>query len=40
MLRDWLLAQGAASSVAGPADGPVVGVEAPVPQTPSEQRWP
>ena len=38
MLRDWLLAQGAASSVAGPADGPVVGVEVPVPQTPSEQR--
>ena len=38
LLRDWLLAQGAASSVAGPVDGPVVGVEPAVAQTPSEQR--
>jgi uncharacterized protein len=38
MLRDWLLAQGAASSVPDPVEGPVVGVEAPVAQTPTEQR--
>ncbi|MFL6168365.1 MAG: TM0106 family RecB-like putative nuclease [Ornithinibacter sp.] len=38
MLRDWLLAQGAGSSVAGPDDAPVLGVEAGTAQTPSEQR--
>ena len=38
MLRDWLLAQGAGSSVATPTDGPVVGAEPAVAQTPSEQR--
>ena len=38
MLRDWLVAQGAGSSVAGADHGPVVGVEPGVAQTPTEQR--